>query len=91
MEYQVKFSRPWPVSPRGAPEMTFGPGVLSVPEDISHDLASRALRAGRAQLHKTELPPAPETAVVPPRGKRKLKAIAQAADNKAILHSPDNK
>ena len=79
MGYKIRFGRDWSCSHRGAPEVTYGPGVYSVPEDVPAEIAERALRSGRARLEHE--PVTIEAPVTPPRAKRG-KALRGAPENK---------
>lgn len=84
MTYKINIARTFTVSHMGGPALEFGPGILTVPDDMPQHLAERALRAGRATLvHEPEIK---DEAVVDERPKAK-----RPPRNKARGPAPLNK
>jgi len=63
MTYRIKITKQFSCSHRGAPNVTYEPGVYSAPDEISDVIAQRALTSGCAALVHEPLhvkTPAPE-------------------------------
>lgn len=50
MSYRIKINREWSCSHLGAANVTYPPGVYTVPDEMSDELGQRCLRSGRGKL-----------------------------------------
>lgn len=93
MDYQIKIERTWPYRHHKRGRSSLAPGLYAVPEQVSDEVAQRALAEGMAiKIYVAKAQPEPgEPASAQKKSKRGgRRAKGPAPENKAA-HVPENK